>query len=152
MANRSNVGIADIPGVYFYSYLTNIVPLTVPPQPLAFTSTPVKIVVKNQQPAKVGSVVNKVVPIGKVFSFNFNSNSYFSDPEAGKLQYQYKLISGEGVPDWFRVTLANSTITGFPSKLSNFTVEIKAIDPTENYNTQTFQFTVVNEDLRVNEV
>jgi len=45
------------------------------------------------------------------------------------------LISGEGVPDWFRVTLANSTITGFPSKLSNFTVEIKAIDPTENYNT-----------------
>lgn len=47
MANRSNVGIADIPGVYFYWYLTNIGPLTVPPQPLAFTSTPVKIVVKN---------------------------------------------------------------------------------------------------------
>lgn len=48
MANWSNLGTADIPGVHFYWYLTAIGPFSVPPQPLiAFTSTPVKIVVKD---------------------------------------------------------------------------------------------------------
>lgn len=48
MANWSNVGIADVPGVHFYWYFTAIGAFSVPPQPPALTSTPVKIVVKNR--------------------------------------------------------------------------------------------------------
>jgi len=76
------------------------------------------------------------VPVGKVFSFPYTVASlpYFSDPEGRKLQYKYKLLSGEGIPDWFRITLSNETITGFPKNMSNFVVEVIAIDPTENFN------------------